>query len=142
MASRAQQERYFGPEGILKRRLQLSRNLQDSPGFVASVPDPGRPYRCPIDCPGSCPDSYVNLWCTLHNLVALAYKLHCKCLWLQRTLRRLQNHHVLVVGHSQLDNYPHVQSSAIERVCTIVELLAIGIQLESPRHENFISTIN
>ena len=27
-------------------RLQLSRNLQDSPGFVGPVPDPGRPGYC------------------------------------------------------------------------------------------------
>ena len=34
-------------------RLQLSRNLRDSPGFLALVLGPGRPYLSPIVCPGS-----------------------------------------------------------------------------------------
>ena len=36
----------------ITHRFQLSRNLRDSPGFVASVPDHGRPYCYPIVCPG------------------------------------------------------------------------------------------
>ena len=37
----------------LPYRLQLSQNLRDSPGFLALVPGPGRPYLNPIACPGS-----------------------------------------------------------------------------------------
>ena len=47
-------------------RLQLSRNLRDSPGFIASVPGHGRPYHCSIVCPG-------------HN--AMYGHTHCTGIW-------------------------------------------------------------
>ena len=37
----------------LLHRLQLSRNLRDSPGFVEFVPGPGQSYYRSIVCPGS-----------------------------------------------------------------------------------------
>ena len=41
-------------------RLQLSRNLRDSPGFVASVLDHGRPHYGYIVCPRCWPDSTIH----------------------------------------------------------------------------------
>ena len=45
----------FEQHGFRAHRLQLSRNLRDSPGFIASVPDHGRPCHCSIVCPGCWP---------------------------------------------------------------------------------------
>ena len=41
-----------GTHGAI-HRLQLSRNLRDSPGFVEFVPGPGQSYYRSIVCPGS-----------------------------------------------------------------------------------------
>ena len=41
------------PATVDLHRFQLSWNLRDSPGFLALVPGPGRPYLSPIVCPGS-----------------------------------------------------------------------------------------
>ena len=41
-------------------RLQLSLNLRDSPGFLATVPHPGRLYCNCIIGPGRGPDTSIN----------------------------------------------------------------------------------
>ena len=41
-------------------RLQLSLNLRDSPGFLATVPRPGRLYNNCIIGPGRGPDTSIN----------------------------------------------------------------------------------
>ena len=45
---------------VLLHRLQLSLNLRDSPGFLATVPRPGRLYYNCIIGPGRGPDTSIN----------------------------------------------------------------------------------
>ena len=52
-----------------QHRLQLSRNLRDSPGFTPSVPDHGRPYHCCIVCPGC--QSGIMLCMVIHTVLVI-----------------------------------------------------------------------
>ena len=45
---------------VCMHRLQLSLNLRDSPGFLATVPRPGRLYYYCIIGPGRGPDTSIN----------------------------------------------------------------------------------
>ena len=67
----------------LRHRLQLSLNLRDSPGFLATVPRPGRLYYNCIIGPGRGPDTGINTvvvvqlvtYLKMNKLLVVPYKL-------------------------------------------------------------------